>query len=1057
MRRTAFRSARALDVLVRGVRSQREAVKEVQGLRRGELLAAEAQAFLDEVVPAGRLTDREIDELLEEYGIGRVVPEDDTLILGPFRVKKEPPSRREVTRGIPLDWYGHEAFLEVSLGAKVRGREGVIQWGDWEPLRGDSTFTVFDRARFYALWVALHAERWYKNDFIRFRLSLLPEEGEEFVVRHGGLNCAIQLLAARFPSRAHALKKIKIPEDGGFRAEQAMEAAKILKLNVVIKDRLGHEMWRSTKPDGTFLYNGVKHGKPVPPVVIYDYDGHALEDKPEPPKSKDLTVSLVDFDPTNYNKLREQFGLLSRVWPRQGGAIVERFMDTSIFVRQRKGYEAVEKRANELGVEDYKMIASPFGVEFQAWKAKNEFRATPELLSELWRAAALHPVPYCTGQKEAGLTADINSAYEHCPKVGARDLYEHYGMPDADGMIAVKEPPVEILRQTGLVVATLDLEKCHPWIRHQVKVKRGVFTTMRLHTWVELGAAVIESIELAIVARKYYPSLERPEAASWEPPSSCLPYGTPYEEKNVRHWARPAIGRLVPSQDAGTSVDWLYTTDDAEAAALVHGLKKDGLLGGYEYVTSAKAEVVTDDYDKLLAEIAEVLADLGAGQQGPEKEKEEAELTRGFHRIGMKKTGPVKSACYHAYAYYIDYTGIVIDREILKHEWKDIVKVKTDSISLVKNVKFSEDVVIDAAPGHWKYEKYGKQMYSEQEPRTVPALDTIKAGDYWAPLASETPMAILEAPPGYGKTTTCRKNLKDYPHVTLVPTRKMRKQFLKDNEHEKVYTWQWALRPRKSFVPEAVRIPRGSIVYIVEVGTWDRAWAEEALTWLIEEHKCRIIADGDRKQMPPYDGVSPWRWLDEWKHATILGCGDTDYRSKTEELAAFKLELRASTTNDQVIGKIAERVGATSYGAFLEEWHPRDYVYITTNKMRDRFHEDLGRLHAEKYPDAPKRIRYTEASKAKSGEEEFIAIDDPIPQDAKLAYTTTYSSCQGETAGVGEDGIRPRVWLVQHKFRMFENAVYVGATRVEVESQWGVVTEAPLTADEQALQEYLYG
>jgi hypothetical protein len=233
--------------------------------------------------------------------------------------------------------------------------------------------------------------------------------------------------------------------------------------------------------------------------------------------------------------------------------------------------------------------------------------------------------------------------------------------------------------------------------------------------------------------------------------------------------------------------------------------------------------------------------------------------------------------------------------------------------------------------------------------------------------------------------------------------------------------------------------------------------------WLVEIHGCRIIADGDRKQMPPYEGDKPWCWFEESPYVAVVplvelaGGEYKDWRSKTPDLAAFKLELRTKQSNSQVIEAIAARVGSSSYEAFLEEWHPRDYVYIAVHTMRELFHKDLAQVHRAKYPTEPTRVRYGESSKDKSGEEEWVPLGAEIPAHAELAYTTTYSSCQGETAGPDDSGRRPRVWLVDYRLQRYENAVYVGATRVEFEDQWGVISTVPLSDEEKTRVEYLYG
>ena len=1000
---------------------------------------------------------------LEDIGIIRIRV-DNCVYAGPYaltRVKRgrrrpaPPPSRGALLGSFRGERTDSPYLLEVRFEHPAAVHKEAPTWTRWESALEGDVLAPADWRRFFSLWKAIQSAEAAGSGAgaqkVEFRFCPLPDVALARLYEgfHGEENCAIKLLAAQFPAKSHLLKKVKLTPTGGFSEEQTYEVARILRRNVEVRNLLDAPMTSTTKPDGSPLYAGTRRGAPVPPVVVYLSDGHMVEALPEMPLSVEMELRLVDHDCADALRLKREFGALSRVWPIRDGAVVERWHDKPLLVRTRSTYEGVEKRAHELSVENYRLMGSVFGVECRAWSEQNGFRPT-RFARELWAAGITYETPYCTGG-EGGLTADLNSAYEACPKVGARDYYERYGMPLAGGMVAFRDIPEESMGEalacTGLAVVSLDLEGCHPWVRHIARGRpEGVYTTMRLQMWVESGAARIAHMYLLVVAKKGYPSLDAPEGLLAAPPGGRL---RPGHADNSKDWVREAIGRLAPGAKSQTSMTKYYTTDAPEAASLVHSLASMELLGEYHYITPAREAPSTDE------DLEALLRDFHAEE--PAEPAEEAQ--GGFHVIGALQRGLPASACYHVRAYYLDYCGIVVDREVFAHPWEDIVKVKTDSITLAPGKEFSSGVVFGDSKGQWKAETYEPQDYGTYDAKEFPAAEVARvlaaSTEYWTPLAGSDPVVVLEAPPGYGKTHKCLEvaNALGRKRCTvLVPTRKMRRAFRRDHPELRVVTWQWALRPdsRKGFDPAGVysRLGGSQLLYIPEIGTWDSAWVEEVLPWLIGEYDCRVLADGDRRQMPPYEGEKPWAYLEAEHRVIDFSTQSRDWRSKEEGLADLKMTLRWCEDNHGAIGVLGGRRGYHQYERFLAEWHPRDYVYITTHEMRKTVHEDLGAVHARKWPDQPVRVRYGETSPEKSGEEEYIGLGDAIPRGAELAYSLTYSSCQGETAGPDETGRSPKLWLFYHKVHArYENCVYVGATRAEYESQLEVVLPPGVVGD----------
>lgn len=975
------------------------------------------------------------------------------------------------------DPYAERVVIRWTLGAKGSAERGAF----WK--------------RFASLWRGLVlGQSWDEVSRVQFRFvpdlaAWAQRAARQARVRDAPVgNCAIILLAARFPSREAELVKIPLT-DGAFGREEGLCASRILCRNVRLLDRMGGTVWEACgnpkSEDGKYAGRGW--------VNIADVDGHALnpEDVPRRP-SEGLELRLMDRDEGGRSLLWQiwEHYPLAQIWPAAEGFIVLPPLAPSaadegvailvkggdkrkpLLVRDRQTYEAVRQRGRELGFEpaDYQLKGSPFGAECDWWRRHNGFEKVDERLAGIWWAANHFPKPYCCGASP-GRTADLNRAYESSPLVSERELCEQYGFPTAEGQV-VANPSHDLLARTGCVLAEITLsDRCHPWIWHllwaeerrkeqakdgQWKNKdervRGVFTTMRIKFWIDEGKVPIDAIalELAVITAKVTPDLARPPGTQW---------GRPEGGKADRAWGREAIGRLIPSGLGGDGVDEIIVREDGEAGSIIGNALRDGTFISHTHEKGALPRQTTlgdSELEELLGfelptlapkwgddEIAALLADLAdSAPLAPRPDPKPAvEVVGGFHRIRVtQKKRPLGSP--HVHAYWLDYTAIAVEREVFAHEWSDIVKVKTDSITLAAGRAFSERVVFGVEPGQWKDEAFRRIEYSRGRPLLTPSFDDVRAlaGQFWEPLCRDEPITVIEGPPGFGKTTLCLKMLENRPFVALTPTHR-----LKDGLRAKgvpALTWQFALRPRGKFDPNAVRVRRGQTVYIAEIGSWSREEAELILTWLVKEHGCRVVADGDRRQMPPFQGVGPWSWLDASPLARVDWFAEKDWRSKEPELAEFKMDLRALTTNWDVMQVIIGRVGDTPYGDFLAAWHPRDFVYVTTHAMRARIHKDLVRVHIQSpaLAKCPVRVRYGESTGSKNGIEDLIPLGAAIPAGADLAYTTTYSACQGETASP-VDGVSPRVWLVNHRLsEYFVNAAYVAATRVEFISQLGVIT-----------------
>lgn len=1106
--------------------------------------------------------------------------------------------------------------------------EGGGAWGAWEPwksnsrgegsegmvrLNGDAPFK-----RIFSMWPMLQ-RRYDTATRVIFRFDEVPVASDPgtvgmwhrspFPVGVARGNCCIEILCAQFPSKEGPLRGLKLADDGGFYRAQAEKAIHLIKRSIECCTRGGHPIYQTKRADpvtkkSEWIY-AVTAKSPL--VRLYDLDGHANASQPTFPCGRDSPsvgsfmnwldadgerdpqgkcevdwafVDVVDFDPfCDYFCVKKAYPGMQCLWPVGPGCAAVTFIDSEVLprlLRMRKSFKEIQVRARELKVEEPEFImkTSPFAVDVAAWRKQNDFAPTPGPFLDLWRAARFEPVPYLCENPPAAdevHARDMNTAYEGCWgnercrfwTDAHKASWNKYGLP-SEKMAPIAAPSMAVLERTGLVVATLDLERCHPWVQFLCRGRaRGVYTTLRLGTWVACGAAVVSSLEFAVLAGPRWPDGSRPPGRVWSAPKAgqgqapswgrrmAEPgdegYAETHRDLKSKAWGRQAIGRLVPSEQSSTK--HIIAATEEEATHLAHGLAAMDELLGFQREFIPLAPILTPIPDLSAQEMAALLAELkvpepgapgaeparapaptGAGEFCPwdsEIDSILSDLSRptdvpraepppitdeqwgavldsiisepppardrdSVFRL-LAKGDPCRNSAHHIHAFILDYTAIAVDREIFAHEWRTVVAVKTDSVALVASEQFSTIVVGDE-PAQWKAEAWKPVAYPPWAPRPLDRVDECiagLAGSTWAdePLAYSVVSSaaagkihIVEGPPGYGKTHMCAKALPANA-LLLAPTHKLKRKLQTEHGNDPnagdspsyafwqtapksgyrgFYTWQYALKPAPCFSMIRLRVPPRSVVYWTEVGKVPRGDAQELMTFLISRWDCLVLADGDRKQGKPVMASDPWPALDAIAEFTILSpeSGHRDFRSKTPELARLKMDLRALPTNRSVFERVQAEVGGLDYGQFLEDWHPRDYVYLAVHgkgadEGRKKVEADLARVHAATHPGELARVRYGEAAGKRNGEEEYIALGLRPPPGSAFARTATYSSCQGDTAGPDSQGVSPRVWLFTERCtEFFKNEAYVAATRVEYASQLGIVTSFPLTAAQEAQNAY---
>lgn len=971
------------------------------------------------------LREEELDDLLVEYGAAEAAPvhEFDPTTL---------PSRRDV------DIPGGGGYLEF----RFRRTDG--SWTPWEGSYNRKLYHSYEDI--YGSLQLVASSRYDDYDGFQARIVELPDVFGHEQVFAGKVNCAKALLVERFASCARKLRQIK--DDNGWGLEQDEEASKIIKRNIVRRNAADEEVYRV----GNFKTVAKK-----PDYVYYAIEQHAVKELPERRKSdRVLTYPEGVTKAQVYARVKTRFDPRAIAFPAADGLQVVHSGPKGEVVRtalrSQEGWDRVQKRARELGVdpEDVYDLGSEFGVETLAWRRRCGFESTEKKYAEAVEASIIYPVPYSAGVPRAEVAEagyDLNGAYWGA--IRKSEYYAAYGMPGGQA-VCLEDPEMTVLGKTGFVLAQLVAK--HPYAKLQLRGQaRSWVSTMRLQSWLDKDWVEVVKLERVILYAGRWP-----EAIGG---ALCV------AGKSEKTWGREAIGRLVAKHgDSGTYL----THDDREASWLCHTLQAQGRLRTVKRVDADGAKGVEaalrdaglldrEDDETLWARMLEGLSPLY-----PAREEDAPNDPEGIWEIGAG--GESKTGCFHVHAYFLDYAATVLEGQLAKYRWEDVARVYTDCILLKRGVSYG-DIDEGAELGQWKREARvrddGRDRYSEKpyvvgEPRPVPSLDGYK---WWEPLAH--PISLIEGPPGYGKTYACLEKVPDC--VVLAPTHKLRKKA--HRQGHTAMTWQYALWPLKEFDEERVRVPRGRVVFITEVFMIPLGRLKVILEFL-REKGFRVLMDGDREQMRPFEGEFAAKYLAE---ATAKGeihhqwHAGKDYRSSDQDTADAKMAMRGRD-NLAAVWQLRDMGLSAEYRQFLEDWHPRDYVLVTVHTLRDRIHRDLERVHRAKYPEEKRRVRYghgprmaggKSAPRNLVGEEEFIGLRQKIPAGAELAYSTTYSVCQGDTIESPT-----KVWMFDYRLHSrYQKAIYMGFTRVRELSQ-AMIVNPPLDlltslADDDLIEDHL--
>jgi hypothetical protein len=1046
----------------------------------------------------------EVAEFIEERVAGGDVvsiPGEYKFWDGEAEIRPELPPRRALLPRAALWAHGFRGVLEFSFQHRDR------TWTRWEGIAGDrGAILPFDDdealyRRAYAILAAVRDDE--HNNYAQdrryaVRWRVLPRgrgaggrHPPVFLASNEGqaVNCAQALLIGRFPAKRGKLLGVPLGPDRGWGYDQDAIAAGIIERNIERLDELGNRL---------YLVGGYKTDKKKRDVAYYAKDWHAFEEPPAHGRTTEVRAVPAGTDPYGlYAAARELRG--GYAWfPRGDGLQVlcpgarDGDRPRRVLLRRADDWEAVRSRAAELSLEEAEVmdLSTPAGVERFAWRRRSGFCPTDEAVRACVREAEVFPVPYVSGipaNEVAAEGVDINQAY--WASAARSPHWGQYGLPGGSRVV-VRDPPLEgVLGRPGFVLVAV--EPLHPYAALQMRTELAASTrrwlsTLRLRVWLDLAwVAVAGRPELAIVYEATFPDYEAaaPRGPNGEPPR--------------RGWGREAIGALVARKSAAGACEEVLVPDEGDAHAMCEALDRAGrfrtvcpvlgraplgrappgvpsLTGSAEAVPLACTQAFLREQDR---DLEEFLRRLEAPADAAEDAGLDVERVVAWRVI--MASGESASGCYHAHCFFLDYAAERLERQLATYRWEDVARVHTDSILLRAGADYG--VRLSDEPAGWKSEPRvrpgGKDRYTPARlrsgempgPRTSssnsgidPALvaEEEVCPRWWAPLLD--PVHFVEGPPGYGKTTKCLAHLCQNALV-LAPTHKLRRKAKAAGW--RAATWQAALWPKNRLdAGRARQFLRGcSMVFITEALTVPLDRLRPIVAWL-HENGYRVLMDGDPRQMRPFEGAFAYDWLrgcaaaarpaerlfaHAWAQRGVPRTdiqaedGAKDHRSLDGATAALKLAVRQVAHNNDAVVDLLKFAWA-DYGSFLAEWHPRDVVLASVHELRRRVHADLLRLHAEKFPGEPMRVRYGSvkannaggvvASPDKVGDEEEIPLGAPTPKGAELAYSVTYSACQGDTVEPPQ-----KVWLFAHRLRKYPSAVYTGATRVRALSQLRVV------------------
>jgi len=794
-------------------------------------------------------------------------------------------------------------------------------------------------------------------------------------------NCVKNMLKSRFPSKADKLNQIELKENGSWMEEQSIQASKIIKRNLITKNAVGGDVCSvGNYKDNT--HNDVN-------IVVCNQ--HCTSAVPSFPKRKNWKLSLIEYSTTSITRIYKEFDLKQSCSYLCGSCVVN---EGGAIIKSREAHDEVVEIASKYKMDENNMMltGSSFGVEFKHFKDLNDFQPTHKF-NDNWAQSQIFCQPYNIQTRKPVHGIDGNSWYESFihPESASYKMYKKHGIPKTGTEFLINSPSLEdIANQNGICLIKW-IGKKHDFLNHQFGDQ----------TWLPVPVVIFlanhckfKIIQAVLVSEK-----------------QNMKYPEQYEKGDMRKM----FGRLIACNDPR----YMIVFDEQEKNSIVNSLFEEGKLASCSPV-----------YDVIKKD----LSGCGITNLNELMMQEDEPQDIAYWMVGIINDNTDRS-CYHVHSYILGYAFISLCTELFKYKWADVVKIKTDSIYLYRTSQFKCN--FGSNPGQFKhednYEYISYPIRSNQSHEAIPTtIDTTNKQIMDVnTFIGQHKHTLIESPAGHGKTYSIINALKDYKICVLVPTRNLRKYNKNKYGLKNCYTWQFALKPGSKFDPKAIQINLDSfdIVFWDEIGVVTEEELEPILKFLNTKN-IRVIFSGDRKQLPPHTGTNPWGLLDKMPYLWL----DTDYRSKDSVVASLKRELRGHT-NKKALEILSKYIDATKIKELVKIWNPKDFILCSTHKMRDIITNILIKVHKKKYPNENIRIRFNNKS-AKSGNIEYIKIDEKLPQNSEYLITSTFHVCQGMTIDLNQ-----KMWICDDRLSEWcKHAVYMGSTRVEYLNQLGVIS-----------------
>ena len=313
-------------------------------------------------------------------------------------------------------------------------------------------------------------------------------------------------------------------------------------------------------------------------------------------------------------------------------------------------------------------------------------------------------------------------------------------------------------------------------------------------------------------------------------------------------------------------------------------------------------------------------------------------------------------------------------------------------------------------------------------------------------------LSYLNGGGGSGKTTRAIRVFKGKKILVLTPTHRLAKEMKSRGVNAQTYHSFFRWSGKKDWTPD-----RMGQKYIPRLVIWDEICTVprhilEVFVDFLSSRGVQVVCCGDQGQPPPIAGESPHGWLRE--RADYYEEIEEDHRALCPKLRALKKAIRLQPDRVQCVEMRRVLISCRGWDDFIKVWHPRDMVFVSRKKPRDRAQELLFERHQEAFPDEPVPLLYRPMDTRRQNV--MVTIPGPLMLDGRpdqrelvnndivevsvqtsrevlegkwgrdwaLGYAATVHSTQGLTIKDPQ-----KVWLIDD-WMQWSNLTYLAMSRV---------------------------